>query len=357
MQTITLNTLNGIPPYQVIFCDVAQTQCSGTTIITQTIPPSVTIDVPEQYQNVPEFLLKIIDSQNCEFSQIFVCTTKTPTPQTLTPTPTNTLTPSYTPSFTPSAPTPTITPTITETPTTTPTISFTPTNTPSSPTPTPTPTYSITPTNTKTPTNTLTQTPTRTVTQTPATLSAFLFIEPITGNTLIGSYMYNSGSNNFYGFSNGTQPSFSSSTFQNEMNLYCSFSGWTNGEFHNVIPSIVAQNFNPEDPVDEYWNIKGYYNFVTTLISANTSSVESWYTWIIPTSLTNNQIQTEIDLSLDGPNIFTTILTEPSIYTNSFYYSGNTIPKTTYRVYTSFPSKEFLLTNHNNIYFKGGTVS
>lgn len=357
MQTITLNTLNGIPPYQVIFCDVAQTQCSGTTIITQTIPPSVSIDVPEQYQNVPEFLLKIIDSQNCEFSQIFVCTTKTPTPQTLTPTPTNTLTPSYTPSFTPSAPTPTITPTITETPTTTPTISFTPTNTPSSPTPTPTPTYSITPTNTKTPTNTLTQTPTRTVTQTPATLSAFLFIEPITGNTLIGSYMYNSGSNNFYGFSNGTQPSFSSSTFQNEMNLYCSFSGWTNGEFHNVIPSIVAQNFNPEDPVDNYFNLKVKYNFQTVLISANTVPVESWYTWVIPTSLTNNQIQTEIDLSLDGPNIFTTILTEPSIYTNTFYYSGNTIPKTTYRVYTSFPSKEFLLTNHDNIYFKGGTVS
>ena len=353
MQTITLNTLNGIPPYQVIFCDVAQTQCTGTTIITQTIPPSVTIDVPEQYQNVPEFLLKIIDSQNCVFSQIFVCTTKTPTPQTLTPTPTNTITPSFTPSFTPSAPTPTITPTITETPTTTPTNSFTPTNTPSSPTPTPTPTYSITPTNTKTPTNTLTHTPTRTVTQTPATLSAFLFIEPTTGNTSIGSYMYNSGSNNFYGFSNGTQPSFSSTTLQNEMNLYLSYSGWTNGEF----PSIINVNVPQTNFVDNFYNLIVKYNFQTVLISANTVPVKSWYTWVIPVSLTNNQIQTEIDLSLDGPNTFTTILTEPTIYSNTFNYTGNTIPKTTYRVYTSYPSNEFLLNNHDNIYFKGGTVS
>jgi hypothetical protein len=357
MNNITINNINGVPPYTIFFCDVAETQCSSGTTVNDSIPPSITIDVPEQYQNLPELLLKIVDSQNCVYSQIFFCITKTPTPQTQTPTPSNTATPSLTPSFTPSNPTPTITPTITETPTLTPTNTVTPTYTPSSPTPTPTPSFSLTPTNTISPTTTPTLTQTKTPTSTPGPLRAYLFIEPVTGDTIIGSYMYNSGSNNFYGFSNGTQPSMSSTTFQTEMNLYLSYSGWTNGQFPSIISSVVAQTFNPSDPVDSFLNIKGYYNFVTTMISANTIPVQSWYTWIIPTSLTNNQIQTEIDLSLDGPNTFTTILTEPTIYSNTFNYTGNTIPKTTYRVYTSYPSSNFLLNNHDNIYFKGGTVS
>ena len=90
---------------------------------------------------------------------------------TLTPTPTNTSTPTNTPTVT-STPTetPTNTPTVTSTPTNTPTNTSTPTNTPTvTQTPTNTPTTTSTPTNTPTVTSTPTETPTNTptVTQTP----------------------------------------------------------------------------------------------------------------------------------------------------------------------------------------------
>ena len=90
---------------------------------------------------------------------------------TLTPTPTNTSTPTNTPTVT-STPTntPTNTPTVTSTPTNTPTNTSTPTNTPTvTSTPTNTPTVTSTPTNTPTVTSTPTSTPTNTptVTSTP----------------------------------------------------------------------------------------------------------------------------------------------------------------------------------------------
>lgn len=86
-----------------------------------------------------------------------LCPTLTPTPtntQTPTNTPTNTETPTNTPTNTSTnTPTPTNTPTNTQTPTNTPTNTETPTNTP---------TNTQTPTNTVTPTATTTQTPTPT---------------------------------------------------------------------------------------------------------------------------------------------------------------------------------------------------
>ena len=98
---------------------------------------------------------------------------------TLTPTPTNTSTPTNTPTVTS---TPTNTPTVTSTPTNTPTVTSTPTETPTNTptntsTPTNTPTVTSTPTNTptvtSTPTNTptVTSTPTETPTNTPTTTS------------------------------------------------------------------------------------------------------------------------------------------------------------------------------------------
>ena len=94
--------------------------------------------------------------------------TNTPTvTSTPTNTPTNTSTPTNTPTVTS---TPTNTPTVTSTPTNTPTVTSTPTNTPtvtSTPTSTPTNTPTVTSTPTNTPTNTSTPTNTPTVTSTP----------------------------------------------------------------------------------------------------------------------------------------------------------------------------------------------
>jgi hypothetical protein len=85
-----------------------------------------TFDVLDPYDN-GDFVIKIVDTQNCEIGHI-IEVTPTPTPtNTTTPTPTTSVTPTQTSS---STPTPTITPTNTITPTITPTITSTPTATP-----------------------------------------------------------------------------------------------------------------------------------------------------------------------------------------------------------------------------------
>jgi len=52
------------------------------------------------------------------------------------------------------------------------------------------------------------------------------------------------------------------------------------------------------------------------------------------------------------------VLTETTIRTNTFTYVGLTIPPVTYRVYTTYPSGDFLIDNQTtDIYFKGGDVT
>ena len=311
--------------------------------------------------------------------------TITPTnTQTPTVTPTSTTTPTITPTSTttPISPTstptqsitPTITPTTTETPTNTPTNTTTPTVTPTSgitqtPTPTTTqtqtntPTQSVTPTITQTntptqsvtPTNTQTPTNTPTPTVTPASpLRAYLFVEPLTGDTLIGQWMYNSGSN-FFGFSNSSQPTQNQTLFNFDMNIYVDFSGWTLGNFPRIIEQVIPQT---SGGLDSFGNPIVAYNFKTTEVAANTISGQSWYTWIIPNVLTNNLKQTEIGISVgNNPNSMTTINMESTIYQYSFNYTGSTIANTTYSVYTTYPSQIFKLNNNQNIYFKGVSVN
>ena len=109
---------------------------------------------------------------------------------------------------------------VTQTPTPTPTLTpVTQTPTPTEPvTPTPTPTETVTPTqtptvtNTQTPTETVTPTQTPTLTNTPTPSAslyrAYVFPEPqdsVSQNNL-GQYMYDNGSNNYYGYTNSGGP-------------------------------------------------------------------------------------------------------------------------------------------------------
>ena len=264
----------------------------------------------------------------------FPCITRTPTPTPgLSPTPTPTSTPVESPT-----PTPTITSTVTPTPTVTPTIG-------ASPTPTPTVTPTITPT--------ATVTPTVTPTSTPFSYQAYLFIEPESGDTQIGQYMYDSGSD-FFGFINLSLPSTNSSQFNTDMNLYVGYSGWTNGSF----PSVISQNIPvTSGGFDSFGNAIVAYNFFTTKIASGTIGSTSWYTWIIPVDGTNLGIQVEIGLSSVGvPNGLLGYSTSSTVYSNTFTYSGGVIPAGTYRVYTTAPNEIFKLTNTYDIYFKGNDV-
>ena len=264
-----------------------------------------------------------------------------------TPTPTPTVTPTKT-----ATPTPTVTPT--------PTKSYDPCNIPSptaTPTPTKTPTRTPppTPTPTKTPCLTPTTTPTSTPTPTPTPVYfAYLFIEPSTGATSIGQWMFNGGSN-FFGFTNASQPTQNQPIFNSDMNRYVDFTGWTSGEFPQIIKQSVPQS---SGGLDSFGNPIIAYNFLTTRVNQNYVSGNAWYTWIIPISLTNNQRQTIIDLNINNnPNLLTGIGTESTINSYTFTYTGSTITPSTYRVYTTFPSNIFEIIDTQNIYFRGNTIS
>jgi hypothetical protein len=261
-------------------------------------------------------------------------------------TPTNTVTSSITPTITlTNTPTNTFTPTQTPTQTTTPSI-----------TPSITPTISITPSITKTPTVTRTQTPTRTVTPSVTSVprTAYLFIEPISGASAIGNWMYTVNGLNFFGFSNATQPTQNQTDFNIQLNTYVDYSGWTSGQFPTLITQDVPQT---SGGVDSFGNSITAYNFKTTFVPSTTTGSRGWYTWVIPVGATNNLTQTQIDYSLSNPNVMTTLTMESTIYSYTFTYTGNTIPKTTYKVYTTYPNGDFAFDANTAIYFKGNTVA
>jgi subtilisin-like proprotein convertase family protein len=249
----------------------------------------------------------------------------------------------------PPTPTPTLTPGLSQTPT--PSVTTTKTPTPTT-TPTPSSTFGISPT----PTQTTTQTPTNTPTpsSTPSSpLRAYLFIEPVSGSSSIGQWMFDRGSN-FFGFTNDSQPTQDQTAFNFDMNIYVDFSGWTNNEFPTPIQQVVPQ---VSGGLDEFNNNIEAFNFKTTEVPVNTTGSEAWYTWIIPNTLTNNKKQIEIDFNNTGnPNLLTAVLTESAIYQYSFTYTGSTIQNTTYSVYTTYPSSVFRLHNTQNIYFKGNSL-
>ena len=264
-----------------------------------------------------------------------------------TPTPTPTVSPTKT-----QTPTPTVTPTPTET--------FNPCNIPS---PTRTPTQTKTPTPTNTPTPSVTKTPCYTPTATPTpTLTpsptpqyfAYLFIEPISGSSLIGQWMYDGGSN-FFGFTNTSQPTQNQTVFNSDMNRYVDFTGWTSGEFPTIKTQTVPQT---SGGFDTFGNSIVKWNFLTTEILENSIGGNAWYTWIIPTLLTNNETQVLIDVNTsNNPNLLTGVSTESTISQYTFTYSGSTIPTVTYKVYTTFPNTIFKIIDSQNIYFRGNATS
>lgn len=276
---------------------------------------------------------------NCPYILNVPRPTPTPTP-TVTPTKTTTPTPTVTPTVTPTYNPCNITPTPTNTPTNTTTPTVTPTNTS-------TPGASPTPTSTATPTKTPTPTPT-------PQYFAYLFIEPTSGSSIIGQWMYDGGSN-FFGFTNLSQPTQNQTTFNSEMNRYVDFSGWTSGEFPSIRTQTVPQT---SGGFDTFGNSIVQYNFLTTQILENSVGGNAWYTWIIPTLLTNNETQVLIDINTsNNPNLFTTVTTESSISNYTFTYTGTTIPNVIYKVYTTFPNTIFQITDNQTIYFRGNTVS
>lgn len=122
-EQVTISSVTANTPVDIYYCDSMSASCVYVTSAS-TFP--YTFNVPDPY-DYSDFIVKIVDTQNCETGHVILIT---PTPTTsVTPTPT--ITPTLTSSPTPTiSVTPTITPTKTATPTITPTITPTPTSTP-----------------------------------------------------------------------------------------------------------------------------------------------------------------------------------------------------------------------------------
>ena len=345
MNTITINSVNySGESAEIIF------KPNGVNVVinlgSQILPYIFNPSLLTPPRNVYGVYTILVEGADCPVIMNVPLPTPTPTP-THTTTPTITPTPSITPTVTPTfdpcklSPTPTTTPTVTPTHTTTPTNTLTP----NAPTPTPTNTATIT----NTPTNTKTPTPTPTM-----AYFAYLFMEPVSGSTNIGQWMYDSG-RNFFGFTNYSQPTQNQTEFNIDMNVYVDFSGWTNGTFPSLIQQTVPQTSGGED---SYNNSIVAYNFLTTQIPSGYVNGYSWFTWIIPVSLTNNERQTIIDINTsNSPNLLTGVGTENTINSYTFTYTGTTIPPTTYRVYTTYPNTIFKIIDTQNIYMRGNTIT
>jgi hypothetical protein len=162
-----------------------------------------------------------------------------------------------------------------------------------------------------------------------------------------------SRSSAFRGFSNGIAPSINQGIFSNQLNSYLSFSGWGGNA-----PSVRSSNISrTSGGSDSFGNSIQAYLFKTHEVPADLVSGYSWFTWVISTTATNNEVITNIGVNDSGdPNSLTPIGVN-SVYSNmSFQYTGSTIPQGLYRVYTTFNNTNFRLLNNNNIYFKGNSL-
>jgi hypothetical protein len=318
MSQITINTINGTPPYSIYVCSSFILNCTLVASGITSFP--YTFNTPSAFTYSPSVILKVIDSQSCEFIQSYNCLSHTPTPSF-------TVTPTYTPSNTSTPP-------------------VTPSNTQTSYTPTPTPTITSTQTVTPTPQSTP-----------PVAYSNYyyqLIIEPLSASTLMGEYMQSQGVN-FFGFSNGVAPSTNQVDFENEMSIYLNYSGWTSGE----LPSPIFLSY-PEIPYpsgyDKFGNALTPFNFLTTIISANTINGPAWYTFFLFSGATNGVYQKSIDIGIGSQNMFSSVNMNESYYNIDFEYKNGNIYYPYIRMYTSFPSTELLLDDTQNLYFKGSMI-
>jgi len=102
---VNISNITGTSPYDIYIC---QSDGSGCIYIGSTSILPYNFEIPYPYDQYSEYLLKIIDGNNCIISSIENVPSQTPTPtptvtptSTITPTPTNTPLPTLTPSPTP----------------------------------------------------------------------------------------------------------------------------------------------------------------------------------------------------------------------------------------------------------------
>jgi hypothetical protein len=82
---VTINNITGTAPFEIYICDFTYTYCEYVSTISNIVYLPYTFDLPITFNNVTNYIVKIIDSNGCVSFQNQICPSPTITP---TPTPT-----------------------------------------------------------------------------------------------------------------------------------------------------------------------------------------------------------------------------------------------------------------------------
>lgn len=77
MANIRLNSITGTPPFEVYVSDINGNNQSLVGIILNSVPPTVTLDIPDLFNNVLQIGLSIIDGNGCNLFYVIPCNTET----------------------------------------------------------------------------------------------------------------------------------------------------------------------------------------------------------------------------------------------------------------------------------------
>jgi hypothetical protein len=162
---------------------------------------------------------------------------------------------------------------------------------------------------------------------------AYVFVEPKNKQTLIVNYLKDSVVHSagipFLGFNMGYGIS---ATNKNDVLNYINMKYWYNGQLTTYSMDSV------------------------TIINSTINDYSSWVTILIPVSAMRNDTYRQSLVKIGGSYLKTSLVTMNStIYTYTFDYTGNYLPKTRYRLYTTFvsPTVRFDLTKPGFIFLKG----
>ena len=182
-------------------------------------------------------------------------------------------------------------------------------------------------------------------TSTPETNNkAYIFVEPHTKYVMVANYLNTvtqspSYKTRFLGFFIGPGAS-----VQHNLLYYIDMPHWYDGRLPSVIEAEIPQ---VSGGIDSFGNTKTAYNFTTVKIPKNTVSGLGWINILIPVSAMSNDTKRQKTI-YTYEKIGNTLVTNGTVqgrsytmnsvmYSYTFNYQGNRIPKGVYRLYTTYP--------------------
>ena len=172
---------------------------------------------------------------------------------------------------------------------------------------------------------------------------AYIFIEPKGKQTLIVNYLKDSVTHStgipFLGFNLGYGIS---ATNKNDLSNYFNLKYWYNGQLPAVKLVNISQSTFKMDSV--------------AITNSTINDYSTWVTILVPVSAMSNDTKKINSIVIGGTGLKTSVVNmNTTIFNYYFDYTGNYLPKTRYRVYTTFvsPAMRFDLTKTGYIFLKG----